>query len=279
MNSNRLPLDFIDIDGFRIGYHRSGKGEPMLLVHGITTYSFIWRQLIPSLSKQFDLIAPDLLGCGKSDKPTGVSYSIRAQAEILIKLLTKLNIEKVHLVAHDIGGGVAQIMAVTHPERIHTLTLINSIGYDYWPVQPIITMRTPVIRQLAMAIMDFGMLTSLVRRGIYHKERVTDELMDLFRSPLKTKEGRRGFLILAKSLDNLHLMAIEDKLKNMELPVLIIRGEDDVYLSPAISERLRRDIKGSRLVRIEAGGHFIQEDEPEQLIEAITSFIAEKNHA
>jgi len=250
----------------------------MLLVHGITTYSFIWRKLIPSLSEQFDLIAPDLLGCGESDKPTGVSYSIRAQAEMLIKLLTKLDIEKVHLVGHDIGGGVAQIMAVTHPERIATLTVINSIGYDYWPVQPIITMRTPVIRQLAMAILDFGMLTSLVRRGLYHKERVTDELMDLFRRPLKTKEGRQGFLILAKSLDNIHLMEIEDKLKRMKLPVLIIRGEGDVYLSPEISERLRRDIKDSRLVRIESGGHFIQEDEPEQLIEAITSFITEKNH-
>ena len=114
-------------------------------------------------------IALDLLGCGASDKPDGADYSIEAQSEIIRKLIDTLGLGKVHVVTHDIGGGIGQILAVKHPEILHTLVLINSVGYNYWPVQPIETMRVPIIRNLAMAVMDLGVLKSVVRRAVYHK--------------------------------------------------------------------------------------------------------------
>jgi pimeloyl-ACP methyl ester carboxylesterase len=264
---------FAEIDGFNIAYHRYGEGDTMLLVHGITTYSFIWRNMIPSLAENYDVIALDLLGCGNSDKPAGVDYSIDAQADICRKVMEKLNVEKFHLVCHDIGGGIGQIMAVKYAERIKDLVLINTVAYDYWPVQPIITMRIPFIRQVAMAAMDAGIFKTIIRRGIYHKDKVTDELMDLFWEPLKTKEGRQGFLQLAKSLNNRNLMDIADKLQNLKIPVLLIRGDADPYLGSIILERLHREIKGSRLEIIKTGGHFIQEDEPALLVKLIHDFI------
>ena len=69
------------IDGYDIAYRRAGAGAPVVLVHGITTYSFIWRNVIPLLAPRFDVIALDLLGCGDSDKPLDVSYSLAAHAE------------------------------------------------------------------------------------------------------------------------------------------------------------------------------------------------------
>ena len=270
-------IRFAEIDGFNIAYHRQGAGEPMLLVHGISTYSFIWRNLIPSLSSHFDVIAIDLLGCGDSDKPAGVDYSISAQADMIHKFLNNLGIGKVHLVTHDIGGGVGQIMAVKYSDKLRSLVLINTVAYDYWPVQPIITMRIPIIRQIAMSLMDLGILKALVRRGTYYKERVTDELMELFWKPLKTREGRQGFLQLARSLNNMDLMRIAGDLRNMQMPVLIVRGDDDAYLGPEICEKLHDEIKNSRLVRIQNGGHFIQEDKPELLASLILKFIREKH--
>jgi pimeloyl-ACP methyl ester carboxylesterase len=266
-------VTFIDIDGFKIAYYSHGQGEPMLLVHGITTYSFIWRNMIPSLSEKYNVIAVDLLGCGESDKPTGVDYSIAAQAAILGKFMDKLYLKGVHLVCHDIGGGIGQIMAVKYPERIKDLVLINTVAYDYWPVQPIITMRIPFIRQVAMASMDLGIFKTMVRRGTYHKERVTDELMVLFWKPLQTREGRQGFLQLAKCLNNNDLMSIADSLSNLKMPVLIIRGDADPYLGANISERLHSEIKGSHLKIVKTGGHFIQEDEPDLLTDLIAKFV------
>ncbi len=255
-----------------MAFHRKGKGEPVLLVHGITTYSFIWRNIIPPLSKDYDVIAVDLLGCGDSDKPLNVSYAIKDHAERLHAFVTKLGLGKFHFVGHDLGGGMGQIFAVRYPELLHDLTLINTVAYDFWPVQPITALRTPIVRQFLMASFDLGTFKLVVKRGIYHKDRVTSELMDLFMRPMQTSEGRKAFLHFAKCLDNHNLVEIENDLRNLMIPVLILRGDADPYLGAGISEKLHREIPGSRLVRFPSGGHFIQEDEPEKIVQEILGF-------
>lgn len=271
-------MNMCDVYGNKIAYLRSGQGEPLILIHGITTYSFIWRKLIPDLSKSYDVIAIDLLGCGNSDKPLDVSYSLKSHSQRLNDFVQKLGIEKFHLVCHDVGGGIGQIFAVNYPEKLYDLTVINTVAYDFWPVQPIIAMRTPIIRQLAMATLDMGAFKLIVRRGVYHKERVTDELMNYFWEPMKSKAGRKAFLHFAKCLDNNNLMEIEEKIRKLSLPVLIIRADGDVYLGESIAEKLHKEIPNSKLLRIETAGHFIQEDEPEILVASILSFMAENKN-
>lgn len=269
---------FCEVAGHRLAYQRRGCGETILLVHGITTYSFIWRRLFPDFSSRYDVIAIDLLGCGHSDMPLDESYSIKWHAELLFDFICQLRVERFHFVGHDIGGGIGQIFAVRYLEHLYDLTLINTVAYDYWPVQPIIAARTPVIRQLVMASLDLGAFRQIVRRGTYHKERVDDELMDLFWVPMRTGAGRKAFLHFARSLDPQHLMEIEADLRVLNLPVLIIRGDADLYLSAAIAERLHSEIPNSRLIHIPTAGHFIQEDEPEQLVDTIIQFFEETSH-
>ena len=251
------------VDGCRIAYRSSGSGQTVLLVHGITTYSFLWRNIVPLLSDSYRVISVDLLGCGDSDKPLDVPYSLPRHAAILHRFIRNLELQPVHYVGHDIGGGIGQIFAVQYPWMLRDLTLINSVGHDFWPVQPIVAMRTPIIRQLAMATLDIGAFRLVVRRGLFHTERVTEELMKYFWQPMKTREGRRAFLHFADCLNNRHLVEIEDDLRRLKIPVHIIRGEADLYLSGAIAQKLHRDIPGSRLTLVKTGGHFIQEDEPE----------------
>jgi pimeloyl-ACP methyl ester carboxylesterase len=269
-------MNSASVGEFNIAFRREGQGEPMLLVHGITSYSFLWKDMIPLLAGDFDVIAVDLLGCGDSDKPKDADYSLAAQAEILGTLMDILGLEKTHLVGQDIGGGVAQIMAVNSPDRFHTLSLINSVGYDYWPVQPIISMRIPIIRHIAMAALDLGVFRALIDRGFYHREKVDDEMMQLFWRPLRTLEGREGFLRLAMCLDNAQLMRIVDRIHGLELPTLIVRGESDIYLKPVISERLHSGIKNSRLENIKTAGHFTPLDEPEMTAGMLKKLAVEK---
>jgi len=94
-------------------------------------------------------------------------------------------------------GGMGQIFAVRHPDRLLDLTMINTVAYDLWPVQPITALRTPIIRQIMMSALDLGAIQFIVKRGIYHKERCTPELMDLFRKPMLKRGGRQAFLHFA----------------------------------------------------------------------------------
>ncbi len=259
----------VEVGNFKIACHVLGRGEPVLLVHGITTYSFLWKDVVPALTDNFKVITVDLLGCGESDKPHGGDYSISAQAEIIVKLLDRLGLERTHLVGHDVGGGIGQIIAVRYPERVRTLTLINTVAYDYWPVQPIITLRVPLLRHIAVAAFNLGVLRAIILRGFVHREKVTKELMSLFSRPLQTPEGKEGLLQLAKCLDHRHLMEIAGQLRDLPMPTLIIWGERDIYLKSAIAERLHREIKNSKLVYLPTAGHFVPLDEPARTAELI----------
>ncbi len=268
-----MGREVVRIGEYRLAFLREGRGEPVFLLHGITTYSFIWREVIPRLKDEFELFAVDLLGCGESDKPAKADCSIKAHAEILPALIGVLGLESVHLVCHDIGGGIGQIMAVRYPEILKSLTLVNTVGYDYWPVQPIASLRIPFLREIVMALMDRGVFRSLIRRALYYKDRLDRDLMERFERPLRTREGRQGFLSLARCLNNRDLLEIAEDLKRINLPVLIVRGDADPYLSPRISERLHSDIPGSILKRVKTGSHFLQLDEPELLASLVRDFI------
>ena len=261
-----------------MAYHRKGSGQPLVMVHGIVTYSFIWDDIADALSENYDIIWLDLLGCGDSDKPVGVDFSIKAHAHRLKNFIDQLGIERFHLVSHDVGGGIAQIYAVNYPEDLYDVVLINSIGYDFWPVQPIIAMRTPIIRQLVLASLDFGVLRKIVSAGLYYKGMLTPDLIARFKAPFLTPEGRKAFIHFAKGLDNRHLLEIENDLRKLDLPVLIVRGDADPYLSLEISAKLHDEIPGSRLIRIPTAGHFIQFDEPEFLTKIISEFIDTQCH-
>lgn len=141
---------FTQVDGHRIAYIDEGKGVPLLLIHGIPTNGLMWREVIPVLSKRFRVIAPDLLNYGQSEMPESADVSINAQRRILFGLLDSLGVRRAHVVAHDIGGGVAQLMAVDKPERVDRLVLIDSICFDSWPIP------------------EFGLCRNLEPRPIWH---------------------------------------------------------------------------------------------------------------
>lgn len=267
------------VSGNKLNYFREGQGETVLLVHGITTYSFIWAEIFHLLKSDFDVIAVDLPGCGDSEKSVVVDYSLKHQSELLKEFIDALNIQKVHFVGHDLGGGIAQIFTVSYPESIISSTFINTVAYDFWPVQPIIAMRTPIIRQLAMATLDLGMFKLIVQRGVFHKEKITSELMNYFFKPMQNKVGRKAFLHFAACLDNKNLTEIAGLLKKIKTPVLIVRGDADVYLGSNISAKLHSEISTSKLVIIPDAGHFIQLDEPEKLAHILQQFIKEKSYA
>ena len=131
-----LPKTLIELGDVRVAYTDQGRGRPILLVHGIPTSSYLWRNVIRELDDEFRLIAPDLMGLGDTETPLDHRYDMEAQAEKLLELADGLGLTTFALVCHDQGGAAAQWLAVHNPERIDRFILTNCVGYDNWPVPP-----------------------------------------------------------------------------------------------------------------------------------------------
>lgn len=144
----------VEVDGhdLEVAYYddgESGGGEdgdgsdPVVLLDGIPTRSYLWRYVASALAEDRRVVAPDLLGYGESAQHDGFDRSIRAQEEMLDSLLADLGFESVALVGRDIGSGVALRYAAHDPEAVDRLVLSNAVAYDSWPVQAITDIGLP----------------------------------------------------------------------------------------------------------------------------------------
>jgi 2-hydroxymuconate-semialdehyde hydrolase len=126
------------IEGQRIAFSQTGKGYPVALLHGIPTSRLLWRHVVPLLAaRRCEVTAIDLLGYGQSDLPDDTDLGIAAQATLIGTLLETIGWRDGALVGHDIGGGVAQLIAVDRPALLDRLVLVDTIAYDSFPVGPL----------------------------------------------------------------------------------------------------------------------------------------------
>ena len=131
MSTETTKHDTVDVAGHRIAYTRAGRGPAVVLIHGIPTNRHLWRNVVPPLLVAcLEIITLDLLGYGASDKPADTDLGIKAQSDVLVQALHALGWPGGTLVGHDIGDGIAQLIAVDHPGIAARLVLVNSIVYE-----------------------------------------------------------------------------------------------------------------------------------------------------
>jgi pimeloyl-ACP methyl ester carboxylesterase len=259
----------------KIAYVREGEGAPVVLIHGIPTSAFLWRDVIPSLSREFAVCALDLLGYGDSDKPPKVDLSVRAQATYVAEFMMQVGLTHATVAGHDIGGGVAQLLALGRPELVKRLVLLDTVAYDSWPVPEIDRLKDPAWDQIIETIdLRKGFKKALLR-GIFHKDRVTDSLVEEYVRPFDGVEGRRTYLRCARALNNRDLLIRAAEIEQLSLPVLILWGEADDYQDPAVGQRLADRLGAARLVVLKDAGHFLPEDQPEEIARLMRAFIRE----
>jgi pimeloyl-ACP methyl ester carboxylesterase len=257
------------VGGHPMAYRRAGRGEPVLLVHGIFAHSFIWKEVQPRLADGYDTIAIDLLGCGDSTMPLSLSLSLEAQADHLAELVQWMGLGKVHFVGHEVGGGIGQVFAARHPRLLRSLTLVNSVAGDLWPVFPTSALRAALLGQLVLSALDAGLSSWIVRRALVHKEKVTGDLMWEFHRPLQTLAGRNALRLFARSLDPAQLVAVEPDLRKLALPVQLVWGARDRVLPAETLDRLRTVFSTASVHRLDGVGHLVPVDAPERLAEIL----------
>ncbi|WP_067909100.1 alpha/beta fold hydrolase [Actinomadura rubrobrunea] len=257
------------VDGHRLALRRRGRGRPVLLLHGIPTSSLLWRHVQPRLAERADTIAVDLLGYGESAKPAEPAPTLPVQAGLLHTLLEQWDLTDVLVVGHDIGGGVAQLLAVRAPDRVTGLVLVDTVAYDSFPEPTIARLRDPGWDDRIQSIdLAAGLRKSLVK-GLGDPAAATPELAAMYAAPFEGREGRAAYLRAARALRTEDLSTVMDEVERLKCRVLVVWGEDDPFQPIRYGERLAAALPNATLVTVAGARHFLPEDRGEELARLI----------
>lgn len=263
---------YLQVEGHKLAYFDEGAGPPVLLIHGIPTSSLLWREIIPVLSRTHRVIAPDMLNYGKSDKPELADVSIAAQARLMVGVLDALGIARADVVSHDIGGGVAQIIAVRQPERVKKLVLSSAVCFDSWPIPEFTPLQQPGA-EAELSLPDFlDMLRGFLPQGVHRPEALTPEFVEIIMAPWSSEAGKQALFRSFRRLNPEYTQAIAGELTRLDHETLILWGRHDPFQKPAYAERLRKTIPNARLSWIEAA-HWIMEENPGEVATILADFL------
>lgn len=261
------------VDGIDMRWEETGSGEPIVLLHGIPTCPALWRDVAPLIEGR-RVLAWEMPGYGGSiPEGEGRDISVAKQADYLVAWMRNQGIERAILVAHDLGGGVAQIAAVRHPEMVSGLLLTNAISYDSWPV-PLVSAvaKTGSIAKHAPDGSFHQLLKMMFSKG--HETDAAAQAAFDTHAPHYSRHGEaEAFVRQAQSLNVEDTKAIAGQLPTLAVPARIVWGAADEFQKIEYGERLATDL-GAPLRRIDGGLHFTPEDHPQILAEEINALIS-----
>jgi len=258
-------------------YYRSAgtalTSTPILLIHGIPDASDSWLPIMTQLARSHPVYAVDLAGYGYSDWPAGHDLSLSAQAGYVGELLDRLKINKVIVVGHDIGGGIAQILAVHHPQRVIQLVLINSAIGAHWPVIEMHMLRLPWLGPATFTLLETPIWSYMLHKGFYRDELLTADTVQRYRHWYQGASGRERLVRNARALDNTNLTGLSPPPATLQTATLVLWGREDRFLAAAPAQQLCQSMLHCRFEFIDAAGHFVLDEQPDRIAERIAYFI------
>ncbi|GAA0313915.1 alpha/beta fold hydrolase [Actinoallomurus spadix] len=274
-------LRFRDIHGYWRAFRMTGSGPPLLLIHGIGDDSGTWEKVIPRLAEHHTVIAPDLLGHGDSAKPRA-DYAIAAYACGMRDLLGVLEIDRVSVVGHSLGGGIAMQFAYQFPERCERLLLVapGGIGRE---VHPLLRAAAAPGAELGLSLATSVPARTAVRLAA-PALRLTgglflgadfDYILRRYRG-LRTRKARQAFLRSLRAGVDVRgqVITMLDRCYLAEgMPILIIWGREDRVIPVGHAEVAHAAMPGSRLEIFGRCGHFPHHDDPDRFVTTVERFL------
>jgi pimeloyl-ACP methyl ester carboxylesterase len=265
-------LDGLNYKPLRVAWTDVGEGDPVILLHGIPTWSFLYNEVIPRVAEHARVIAPDFLGHGYSDRRDFFDRSLLAQTSMIIRLMDHLGIAKATFVGHDTGGGVSLIMAIEHPERVARLVLTNVVAYDSWPIDDMIALGNPNWRSKSpKEVADF--VASGLPDGLFNRDRLTPAFEAGIVAPYSDEEGKISIIRNASALNTSHTTMLAERHGEITAPTLCLWGVHDPWQTIEDGVRLSQEIPNARLIKIENASHWIPHDTPDVFSDELIRFI------
>lgn len=249
----------------QVGHHplflrQAGSGnETVVLLHGIPTNSKLWMQVFPYLTQNYNVIAPDLLGYGQSGRGQAQDLTLPKQASYIINMLDQLGIKAAHFVGHDLGGGVAQILAVHYSDRVKSFVVADGVCFSNWPLPKIVSLRYPTAPEFEPSPF---FIERMIRAGIYHQELVTPGLVNAFTSPFHHANGPHELQQASLALEHHQTEKLVPYLSNIKIPATFLWGQHDRYLPPYWGLRLKETVPHSTMRLLPQCSHYSMIDNP-----------------
>lgn len=275
---------WVAIDGNRIHYIDEGNGKVILFYHPPVTSSFMYRNMIRELSKQFRCIALDFPGFGLSEISPASKYksSINAQSKIVAGLLKALRIESAYLLMQECGGHAALKVFMQQPEKLKGIILTDTIIFPvsaYPRIKKMLTIVNGGLFNFINTNFNF-LIRAMTKFGINNRKLSTEE-RDTYKAMFSTKTIRRT------STHMLHQLVVEEALLSQiqcafettfnQRPTLIIYGEKDPLTAMGVPQRINKMLPNSELHFINGEGHFPHEGAPDEMAKIITTWITKQN--
>ena len=278
--SRDIPFQEVSLHGHRVGFRMAGEGPLIVLIHGITSRSDVWLEVMASLARDHTVVAPDLIGHGRSAKPRG-DYSLGAYASGGRDLLGVLGFESGTVVGHSLGGGIALQFAYQFPEYCERLALISSGGLGQ-EVNPLLRAAALPGAELVLPVITHEFAINLgTAIGAFFERfgfKAGPDIAEAARgyASLADRDARTAFLHTLRAVIDLQGQRVSatDRLYLAErMPTLLIWGTDDPII-PIDHGRAARDaIPGAELVEIPGAGHWPQLDDPVGVANALHEFV------
>lgn len=292
MNTEPLPKQYKTVHGKQMAYHESGSGAPVVFLHGNPTSSYLWRNVVPRVAAQARCIVPDLIGHGDSDKldESGPErYTFAEHRSYLDALLEQLNLgDNITLVVHDWGSALGFDWANRHRQRVAAIAymeaIVRPLSWQHWPAA-----ARDIFQSLrastgeAMVLEKNLFVEAILPASIIRK--LSDDEMNEYRRPFaRPGEARRPTLTWPRQIpiDDSPAEVVQivqsyaDWLSSCDLPKLFINAEPGSILVGEQREFCRR--WPNQTETTVAGLHFIQEDSPVEIGDAISHWLAGVEH-
>jgi 4,5:9,10-diseco-3-hydroxy-5,9,17-trioxoandrosta-1(10),2-diene-4-oate hydrolase len=261
------------VEGLKLCYQEKGQGEPVLILPGLGTSIDFWQLVIPSIAQKYHVVAVDLPGFGKSDKPDA-AYDLLWISERIRAFMDAKGLARASIIGGSLGGHLALLLALDHPERVAKLVLMGSSGT--WP-------RPGPLLDLALkSLWNDAIVTDHLRRAwpdIFAKmsESRTPLTQTLLRYQMAIRANAKRFApegrAASRALRSIFYSSCRDRLPEVAVPVLLIWGEADQIHPPAEGVYFRKHLPDSRLVGVPGSRHEVMIDQPAVFIQAVLAFL------
>jgi haloalkane dehalogenase len=277
----------LDLDGLRYHYLDEGSGPPVVMVHGNPTWSFYYRDLVLALRDQYRAVAPDHIGCGRSDKPddSRYEYTLERRVQDLGALIDHLGFEKITLVVHDWGGMIGFTWATQNPDRIARLVVLNTSAFPL-PADKPLPYQIALARTPGLGPVLVRGLNAFARGAVRFCVTRTKMAPEVAAGYLAPYDCWRNRIAVQRFIEDIPLRPSDKawplisetagKLEKLRsVPMLICWGMQDFVFDLHFLDEFARRFPDAQIHRFEDAGHYILEDARDEVIPLISTFLAE----
>ncbi len=267
-----------------IRYRESGRGSPIVFVHGVLVNGDLWRDVVPRLADTHRCITPDWpLGSHTVPLEATADLSTPGLAALVADFMAALDLRDVTLVGNDTGGAICQLVVTNHPERIGRLVLTSCDAFERFPPPPFdILLRWLPRIPGGVYLTAQGMRFAFMRRqptgyGLVMRGELDEELARSFTEPARASAGVRADVgRLLRGVSNAHTLEAAERLPGFDRPVLLAWGGDDRLFPLDLAKRLAARFPRARLEVVPNARTFVPLDEPVRLAALILDFLGER---